>query len=128
MSQQSEHSAAEPAAQDAVGRTGRRTLIGDVVSNKMTNTITVQVERTYKHTKYGKYVRRRKRYHAHTETPVAVGDTVEIMAARPMSALKRWRFVRVVKASADRGVDVETITESAKAAIAPKSEATGGDA
>jgi small subunit ribosomal protein S17 len=96
-------------AEATAERGTRRTLTGVVVSTKMAKTITVQVERTFKHTKYGKYVRRRKRYHAHVETPVSLGDEVEIVASRPLSASKRWRFVRVVKAGADRGVEVSAI-------------------
>lgn len=85
----------------------RQTLIGRVTSDKMTKTITVQVERTYKHPKYGKYVRRDKRYHAHDEGEVAgVGDLVELALTRPLSKLKRWRLVRVVEAAPDRGVDL----------------------
>jgi small subunit ribosomal protein S17 len=85
----------------------RATLIGRVTSDKMTKTITVLVERTFKHQKYGKYVRRNKRYHAHDEGEVAaVGDLVEIAATRPLSKLKRWRLVRVVEAAPDRGVDL----------------------
>lgn len=109
MSQAQEPNAVTGAASPEGDRTIRRTLTGVVVSNKMAKTITVQVERTYQHPKYGKYVRRRKRYHAHVETPVSVGDEVEIMATRPLSALKRWRFVRVVKAAADRGIEVSSI-------------------
>ena len=88
----------------------RARLIGQVTSDKMTKTITVLVERTYKHTKYGKYVRKNKRYHAHDEGQVAkVGDQVEIEATRPLSRLKRWRLVRVTEAAPDRGIDVNTI-------------------
>lgn len=111
MSQAQEPSADSSAPTTGDGRAARRTLTGVVVSNKMANTITVQVERTYQHPKYGKYVRRRNRHHAHVEIPVNVGDEVEIMATRPMSALKRWRFVRVVKAAADRGVEISAIGE-----------------
>lgn len=90
-------------------RTARRIQVGVVVSNKVAKTITVQIERTFRHPKYGKYVRKREKYHAHTEVPVNVGDEVEIMSIRPMSALKRWRLVRVVKAAADRGVEISAI-------------------
>lgn len=83
-----------------VTRTERRTLEGIVVSDKMTKTITVLVERTYKHAKYKKYVRKSARYHAHDEQSQAhTGDRVEIMACRPMSRLKRWLLVRVIEKS-----------------------------
>jgi len=86
----------------------RRTLVGLVTSSKSTQTITVEVTRTFKHPKYEKYVRKRKRYHAHDADEVAGdGDLVEIVATRPLSKIKRWRLVRVVEAAPDRGVDVE---------------------
>jgi small subunit ribosomal protein S17 len=83
-----------------VTRTERRRIEGTVVSDKMSKTITVLVERTYKHAKYKKYVRKAARYHAHDEKGEAhTGDRVEIMACRPMSRLKRWLLVRVIEKS-----------------------------
>lgn len=79
-------------------RNARRTLQGRVVSTKATKTATISVERTFKHRKYGKYVRRRKKYMAHDEAETArVGDQVEIVSTRPLSKLKRWRIVRVLE-------------------------------
>jgi small subunit ribosomal protein S17 len=81
-------------------RNARRVIEGIVVSDKMAKTITILVERTYKHPKYKKYVRKQKRYHAHDENGEAkVGDRVEVRACRPMSKLKRWTLVRVVEKS-----------------------------
>jgi small subunit ribosomal protein S17 len=81
-------------------RSVRRGLEGTVTSNAMAKTITVEVERTYKHGKYGKFVRKAKKYHAHDEKGEAgKGDRVEIMACRPYSKTKRWRLVRVVEKS-----------------------------
>ena len=78
---------------------GQRTsLVGTVTSDKMNKTVTVSVERLEKHPRYGKYIRRRTLCKAHDENNEArVGDTVEIMAARPLSKTKRWRLVRVIK-------------------------------
>ena len=77
-------------------RNRRRTLLGIVVSDKMEKTITVRVERMFKHPKYHKYIRRHTKYHAHDEKGEAhIGDQVEIMEMRPMSKLKRWRLVKV---------------------------------
>jgi small subunit ribosomal protein S17 len=96
--------------QGEAARTPRRTLVGTVVSTKMQKTITVQVERTFKHPKYGKYLRRRKRYHAHVpQGGVNMGDQVEIMSTRPISKLVRWRLVRVVRAAIERGADVSEL-------------------
>ena len=79
-------------------RNARRLLTGTVTTAKGEKTISVSVERTYKHPKYGKYVRKRKKYMAHDEkNEAAVGDTVEIASTRPLSKLKRWRLVRIVE-------------------------------
>lgn len=81
-------------------RNQRRSVEGIVTSNKMLKTITVLVERTFKHPKYKKYVRKQKKYHAHDEEGLAkIGDRVEIVECRPMSKLKRWRLVRIVEKS-----------------------------
>ena len=73
-------------------RTVRRVMEGTVTSTAMARTITVEVERTFKHAKYGKFVRKAKKYHAHDEKSEARrGDRVEIMACRPYSKTKRWR-------------------------------------
>ena len=79
-------------------RNARRVLTGTVVSAKGAKTITVSVERRFKHPKYGKYIRKRKKYMAHDEKGEAgTGDTVELVSTRPLSKLKRWRLVRVVE-------------------------------
>jgi small subunit ribosomal protein S17 len=96
-----------PSAGAEKARGHRRVLQGTVTSTKMKDTITVLVERTYKHQKYGKYVRKNKRYHAHDpREEAAVGDRVEIMATRPISRLKRWRLVRITEAAPERGIEV----------------------
>lgn len=66
----------------------------------MAKTITVRVERTYAHPKYGKFVRSHKQYAAHDEGSVAkLGDLVEIEATRPLSKTKRWRLLRVLESA-----------------------------
>ena len=76
----------------------QHTLVGRVVSNKMTKTVTVLVERRQKHPIYGKYIVKSNKYHAHDETDaVNEGDIVEIAASRPMSRTKTWTVTRVVK-------------------------------
>jgi len=82
-------------------RQKRKVLQGIVVSDRMQKTITVDVERVFRHPKYGKYVRRHKKYHAHDENREArVGDVVEIAECRPLSRLKRWRLLRVLERAA----------------------------
>ena len=81
-------------------RNRRTQLQGVVVSNKMNKTIVVEVETHKKHAKYAKRVKYSNKYYAHDENNVAqLGDTVTIMACRPLSALKRWRLVSVDKKS-----------------------------
>jgi small subunit ribosomal protein S17 len=76
----------------------RKTVIGVVSSDKMTNTITVKTERRIKHPRYGKFVKRVTVYKAHDEENKAVqGDKVEIIESRPISKSKRWRLTRIVK-------------------------------
>ena len=78
-------------------RTKRKQVTGLVTSDKMNKTITVKVDRLFKHPKYRKYVRRSSKLYAHDEENQAgLGDTVEISETRPLSKLKRWRLVRVV--------------------------------
>lgn len=79
-------------------RGSRKTLRGTVISTRMQKTITVRVERVYKHEKYKKYVRQHKHYHVHDEEGLAgVGDEVEIRECRPLSKLKRWRLISVLR-------------------------------
>jgi len=74
-----------------------RTMVGKVISNKMQKTIVVQVERTVKHPKYGKIMRRRTKLHAHDENQVCqIGNTVKIRESRPLSKTKNWVLVEVV--------------------------------
>ena len=82
-------------------RNSRRTLQGTVAANGAAKTITVVVERTYRHPRYGKFVRRKKKYMAHDEAETAqLGDFVEIVATRPLSKRKRWRLGKVLSSSA----------------------------
>lgn len=72
-------------------------MIGVVTSDKMNKTRRVEVERTFKHAKYGKTVRSRTICHIHDEENTShTGDTVEIVESRPLSKLKRWELVRIV--------------------------------
>ncbi|MCX7701495.1 MAG: 30S ribosomal protein S17 [Gemmataceae bacterium] len=81
-------------------RKPRRTLIGEVTSDKMNKTRRVEVSRLVKHPRYGKYIKRRTVCYVHDENnETRTGDTVEIMETRPLSKTKNWRLVRVVKAA-----------------------------
>ncbi len=79
----------------------QRSLIGKVVSSKRDKTVTVLIERSVKHDKYDKYVKRSKKYHAHDEANVYnEGDLVEIQEGRPISKTKAWSVSRLVQAAA----------------------------
>jgi len=78
-----------------------RTIVGKVVSNKMNKTIVVEVERNVKHPLYGKYVKRYSKMYAHDENNRCnIGDVVMIQQTRPLSKLKRWTLVELVRGSA----------------------------
>ncbi len=108
-------------------RKTRRRLTGVVTSDKMEKTITVRVERMFKHPKYGKYVRIHKSHHAHDETGEArVGDVVDIVSMRPMSKLKRWRLERVAERPAlTEDVDVGASVKAAAGMKDAAEEAAG---
>jgi len=81
----------------------QRTLVGRVVSDKMTKTVTVLVERKVKHPVIGKIMTRSSKYHAHAETnEYEEGDLVEIAECRPISKTKAWTVTRLLEKS--RGV------------------------
>jgi small subunit ribosomal protein S17 len=83
----------------------RKTEIGMVASDKMNKTRRVVVERLVPHPKYGKLLRRRTVCHAHDEANTShKGDLVEIMETRPLSKLKRWRVVRIVRPGAQQAL------------------------
>lgn len=76
----------------------KRTLTGRVVSNKMDKSVTVLIERRVKHPKYGKFVRKSSKIHAHDErNECREGDVVTIEECRPISKTKAWRLVQVVE-------------------------------
>jgi small subunit ribosomal protein S17 len=78
-----------------------RTLVGKVVSDKRSKTITVLIERRTKHELYGKIVARSSKYHAHDEKgEYKLGDVVEIAESRPISKTKSWVVTRLVQKAA----------------------------
>jgi small subunit ribosomal protein S17 len=86
-------------ATKTVAATGKRKQrVGEVVSNKMTKTIVVRVERRFPHPQFKKIVTSYKKFYAHDEKSEAkTGDTVCIEESRPLSKLKRWTLVKVVE-------------------------------
>ena len=83
--------------------------VGVVTSDKMDKSVVVRVNRTVKHPFYKRYVRRAAKFMAHDEeNRCNVGDTVEIVESRPMSARKRWRVRRVVRSAVSSGTGAQS--------------------
>jgi small subunit ribosomal protein S17 len=90
----------------AEAKTGfKNEKVGQVVSTKMTKTIVVEVSRRVPHPLYKRIVKKRKKFYAHDEEGSAkMGDVVRIVECRPLSALKHWKLVEVVRRAAQVGV------------------------
>jgi len=85
-------------AEQKAARGHRKERKGYVLQDQMNKTIVVSVERRFRHRKYGKVVKRMKKYYAHDEDNQAkAGDFVRIVETRPLSKLKRWRLVEIVR-------------------------------
>ncbi len=83
---------------DPAARAFRKARIGVVVSDARDKTISVEIEISRAHPKYGKVVRQNKKLHAHDEENEArLGDTVRIVETRPLSKSKRWRLEEVLE-------------------------------
>jgi small subunit ribosomal protein S17 len=90
----------EETIQPAAERGHRKERYGEVISNRMTKTIVVRVERRFPHPRFKKVVTGYKKLYAHDEKAEAkVGDRVRIEETRPLSRLKRWRLVEIVERS-----------------------------
>ncbi|GEM_PF-144557 len=101
-------------------RGGKRTLIGRVVSNKMSKTVVVEVETSKRHPLYRRTMRMRKRYKAHDENSAcSEGDLVSIMEHRPISKDKRWLVQEVIghREATDVGEEDVDITPVREAVI-----------
>ena len=91
----------------------KRVVVGVVTSDKMNKTRRVEIPRLVRHPKYGKYVRRKTVCYVHDEKDESgAGDMVEIVESRPLSKLKRWELVKVVRKST--AVDVTALRAAAK--------------
>ncbi|WP_062983230.1 30S ribosomal protein S17 [Nocardia anaemiae] len=88
----------EEKATPEVKRGTRKVRIGYVVSDKMNKTIVVELEDRTRHKLYGKIIRSTTKVKAHDENEIAgVGDRVQLMETRPLSATKHWRLVEVLE-------------------------------
>ncbi len=94
MSEESSTTVAAPVRE----RNLRKTRVGEVVSDAMDKTIVVKTITRVPHPKFGKIIKNVKKFHVHDEKNEArVGDRVSIMETRPLSRLKRWRLVEILK-------------------------------
>ena len=76
----------------------RKTRVGEVISDKMDKTIVVKTITRVPHPLFGKIVKQVKKFHVHDEKNEAkIGDRVSIAETRPLSRLKRWRLVEVIR-------------------------------
>ena len=88
----------ETATEETTKRGLRKTRVGEVVSNKMQKTVVVETTMRVPHPKFGKIVKSVKKFYAHDEEQKAqIGDLVRIAETRPLSKLKRWRVVEILK-------------------------------
>ena len=98
---------AETITQPESARGTRKERVGEVISNKMTKTIVVRVQRRFPHPRFKKVVTAYSKFYAHDEKSEAKpGDRVRIEETRPLSKLKRWRLVEIV----DKSTGVERVT------------------
>jgi small subunit ribosomal protein S17 len=95
---------AETISNENTDRGQRKERVGEVISNKMTKTIVVRVERRFPHPRYKKVVTGYTKFYAHDEKNEAkIGDRVRIRETRPLSKTKNWRLVEVVERNTDLG-------------------------
>ncbi len=82
----------------AKAQKGRKLRIGEVVSDVQDKTIVVRVDRRTAHPVYKKVITRSKKFHVHDpENEAHKGDVVRIVETRPLSKLKRWRLLEIVR-------------------------------
>ncbi len=82
----------------AAARGIRKTVVGEVVSDKMDKTVVVRTVSRVPHPRFRKIIKQTAKFHAHDEKNEAkTGDKVLIMETRPLSKSKRWRLVEILK-------------------------------
>jgi len=87
----------------------RRRITGVVTSNKMQKTVVVEITRSFRHPLYKKVIHSSNHVKAHDELGCQIGDEVQIVESRPLSAEKRWVVEAIIKhevKTADSGVEV----------------------
>jgi small subunit ribosomal protein S17 len=105
------------------GQVHHQQKVGTVVSNKMDKTIVVSVESLKKHRLYKRTYKQTKHFYAHDdENTCQVGDVVRIEETRPLSKMKRWRLVEIVKRSSGIVPVAELLAEVDPDLTSPTSE------
>ncbi|MBP5639794.1 MAG: 30S ribosomal protein S17 [Victivallales bacterium] len=90
----------EETKQETTERNHRKVLVATVISDKMDKTLVVRVDRRAAHPLYGKVVKITSKCYVHDENNEAkIGDVIQIMETRPLSKLKRWRLVKILKSA-----------------------------
>ena len=88
----------KPEVETTTERGQRKVRLGTVISDKMNQTIIVQIGTSKAHRLYRKTVRQRTRFKVHDEkNECGVGDLVRITETRPISKEKRWRLLEIVE-------------------------------
>ena len=96
----------------------RRRMTGVVTKAKLTKTVTVRVDRSYRHPLYGKVIRTSKKYLVHDELGCQPGDRVQIVESRPLSKRKRW----VVETILQRVTEAEVAAQASDVVEEPMVE------
>jgi small subunit ribosomal protein S17 len=91
----------------------RRRLIGVVTSNKMMKTVVVEISRTFRHPLYKKVVHTSRRVKAQDDLGCEIGDQVQIVESRPLSAEKRWVVENIIKKQGLTATAEDTTAEGA---------------
>ncbi|MCL2818532.1 MAG: 30S ribosomal protein S17 [Actinomycetia bacterium] len=79
-------------------RNNRKTYTGVVISDSGDKSIVIRVDARKQHPLYGKMITTSTKLHVHDENNEAgVGDTVTVMATRPLSKMKRWRLIDIIE-------------------------------
>lgn len=83
----------------------RRRLTGVVTKTKLTKTVTVRVNRSYRHPLYGKVIRTSKKYLVHDELGCQLGDNIQMVESRPISKKKRWVVETILHRATEADID-----------------------
>jgi small subunit ribosomal protein S17 len=79
-------------------RKPRKTMVGRVINDAMNKTVTLSIERMFRHPRYKKIVKKTSKLYAHDEDNAChVGDKVRVMSTRRLSKLKRWRVIEIIE-------------------------------